>query len=121
PVDVRQITGDKSDRILGLATDGEERWIVSGMISDGADLGSGALTASGLGDGFVAAIAGGETDWVHQATTENYDESIAVAADASGNVFVSSGLGLYSPSYAQSLEALDAEGEHRRDLPTSPP
>ncbi|MEZ4403212.1 MAG: hypothetical protein R3B06_24520 [Kofleriaceae bacterium] len=76
------------DSGLAVAATADGGVAVAGQFAGIVDFGTGPLTASANGDGFVAAIdATGETRWVHQASATGMAVFSAITTNSSGDVF----------------------------------
>ena len=73
----------------GVATDGSTSVLVVGTFIGTRDFGSQALVSSGRGDAFVTGLdLSGNFVWAQKAGGSNYDYARAVAADGSGNLYI---------------------------------
>ncbi len=82
--------GPKTDYGLGVVGDGKGGCLLTGEISDTADIGGHSLTSHGATDIYVAGISGdGKVGWVKQMGGTQSDSAYTIAMDPGGNAFLS--------------------------------
>ncbi len=82
--------GPKTDYGLGVVGDGKGGCVLTGEISDTADILGRSLTSHGATDIYVAGIDGtGKLRWITQAGGTQSDSAYTIAVDGGGNVFLS--------------------------------
>ncbi|MDB6118305.1 MAG: hypothetical protein JWO08_2086 [Verrucomicrobiaceae bacterium] len=82
--------GPKTDYGLGVVSDGKGGCLLTGEISDTADILGHSLTSHGATDVYVAGIDGkGALQWITQAGGTQSDSAYTIAMDHSGNAFIS--------------------------------
>ncbi|MDB6139835.1 MAG: hypothetical protein JWO94_2907 [Verrucomicrobiaceae bacterium] len=82
--------GPKTDYGLGVVGDGRGGCVLTGEISDTAEILGQSLTSRGATDIYVAGIDGaGKLRWLKQAGGPQSDSAYTIAQDASGNLFFS--------------------------------
>ena len=86
--------GPKTDYALGVVGDGKGGCVLTGEISDTAEVFGQTLTSHGATDIYVAGIDGaGKMHWIKQAGGPQSDSAYTIAMDPKGNVFFSGALG----------------------------
>ena len=82
--------GPKTDYGLGVVGDGKGGCVLTGEISDTAEILGQSLTSRGATDIFVATIEGtGKLRWITQAGGPQSDSAYTIAMDGEGNAFLS--------------------------------
>lgn len=82
--------GPKTDYGLGVVGDGKGGCLLTGEISDTADILGQSLTSHGATDIYVASIDGtGKLQWITQAGGTQSDSAYTIAMDGDGNAFIS--------------------------------
>ena len=82
--------GPKTDYGLGVVGDGKGGCVLTGEISDTAEILGQSLTSRGATDIFVATIDGtGKLRWITQAGGPQSDSAYTIAMDGEGNAFLS--------------------------------
>src|SRR5438477_6690604 len=85
----RRAGGGGEDTALATAVDSDANVIVAGLFNGNISIGNSNFVSGGVEDIFVAKYdSAGNFLWARQAGGSGYDEGRAVAADASGNIYV---------------------------------
>jgi hypothetical protein len=85
----RRVGGADNDVGYGVAVDGSGNVYVTGQIAGTVPFGGTTLTSAGYYDIFIARYDGsGNEQWAQRAGGTNFDYGYGVAADVSGNVYV---------------------------------